>query len=288
LTEAGQYQLALPALQAVAFNDSLRALSQLLLARSYFYSTDYPKALDIYKSAPSLGPKDLAFYGDALIVSGDTVQAIDKLKLSLVGDTVRTPEEKLQTEQVVGQLLYEQKRYEESAQVFAQMADANPSVAAYLSAGQIYGLAKKPDRAKTYYDKALALDPNSLKVRMQMSLDELSTEDSADAALAAFEKLDETAKAAGSADTAALAEGFIGYHYAALKEWKSAIEHLEPAVTALAETTSPYRVSFTLLLAQSYHQLHEFDKAKKYYNETLKLDPNKDGAKQGLEYLKAK
>jgi tetratricopeptide (TPR) repeat protein len=42
-----------------------------------------------------------------------------------------------------------------------------------------------------------------------------------------------------------------------------------------------------LLLAQSYHQLQELDKAKKYYDEVLKLDPENAGAKQGLEYLKA-
>ncbi len=285
LTEAGLYQQALPALQAVAANDSLRALSQLLLARSYFYSKDYQKALDIYKSAKTFGPEDYSSYGDALVLSGDTVGGIEQLKKSLVGDTVRTAQEKLQTQSAVGQLLYQQKRYDESAQVFAQIADANPSVNAYLSAGQIYGLAKKPDLAKTYYDKALALDPKSLKVGMQMSLDALSS-DSTEEALTTFTKLEEAAKSANSPDTAAIAAGFIAFHYAANKEWKTVVEHLAPAVEALETTTSPYRVSFTLLLAQSYHQLHELDKAKKYYDETLKLDPNNEGAKQGLDYLK--
>ncbi len=120
---------------------------------------------------------------------------------------------------------------------------------------------------------------------MQMSLDALSS-DSTDEALATFNKLAEAAKSANSADTAAIAEGFISFHYAARKEWKTAVEHLAPAVEALESTTSPYRVSFTLLLAQSYHQLHELDKAKRYYDETLKLDPNNEGAKQGLDYLK--
>ena len=281
LTEAGLYQQALPALQAVAANDSLRALSQLLLARSYFYSKDYQKALDIYKSAKTLGPADYSSYGDALVLSGDTAGGIEQLKKSLVGDSVRTPQEKLQTQSAIGQLLYQQKRYEESAQVFAQIANANPSVDAYLSAGEIYSLAQKPDLAKANYDKALAISPNSLKVQMQMSRDALLS-DSTEEALATFNKLHEAAITAGSKDTAAIAEGFVAYHYAALKEWKTAIEHLAPAVEALETTTSPYRVSFTLLLAQSYHQEHELDKAKKYYDETLKLDPNNEGAKQGL------
>ncbi len=285
LTEAGQYQQALPALQAVASNDSLRALSQLLLARSYFYSKDYQKALGIYISAKSLGPKDLAFYGDALIVSGDTAGGIEQLKKSLVGDTVHTPQEKLQTENAIGQLLYQQKRYEESAQEFEQIANANPSVDAYLSAAEIYAYAKKTDSANYYCNKALAIDPKSLKVLMQLSLDALPS-DSTDDALAIFAKFAETAKSVNSIDTAALAEGFVSFHYFALKDWKTVVEHLAPAVETLETTASPYRVSFTLALAQSYHQLHELDKAKKYYEKTLELDPNNEGATQGLNYLK--
>jgi tetratricopeptide (TPR) repeat protein len=146
-------------------------------------------------------------------------------------------------------------------------------------------MAKNSDSTKYYYNKALSINPNSLKVRMLMSLDALSS-DSTDEALATFDKLHEAATTAGSMDTAAIAEGFVAFHYAALKEWKTAVEHLAPVVDALETTTSPYRVSFTLLLAQSYHQLHELDKAKKYYDKTLELDPNNEGAKQGLDYLK--
>ncbi|HET6400997.1 MAG TPA: tetratricopeptide repeat protein [Candidatus Kapabacteria bacterium] len=285
LTESGAYQQALPALQAVSANDSLRPLAQMMLARSYFYAKEYPKALEIYKSANSLSPQDLNFYGDALIVSGDTAAGIAQLQKSLSGDTDKAL--RSQTQSAIGQLLYAQKRYEESAQVFAQMADANPSVTGYLSAGQIYGMAKKPELAKTYYDKALALDPNSLKVRMQMALDALSAGPASDTALQTFEALETAAKTQNVTDTEAIAQGFMGYHYAALKDWKTAVEQLQPSVDVLEKTNSPYRVSFTLLLAQSYHQLQDLDKAKKYYDEVLKLDPDNAGAKQGLEYLKA-
>jgi tetratricopeptide (TPR) repeat protein len=289
LSSAGQYQEALPALQAVSSNDSLKALSQLLLARGYFYSKDYPKSLDIYRNAKTLGPEDLSFYGDVLVVSGDTAGGIAQLQKSLVGDTVRSAQDKLQTQSAVGQLLYQQKRYEESAQVFAQIADAKPSVEAYLSAGQIYGLAKKPDLAKANYDKALAINPNSLKARMQIALDALAAGPGSDTAMEAFQKLSAVASLSSNAatlDTVSIAAGFMAFHYAALKDWKKTVEVLEPAVKQLEPSTSPYRVSFTLLLGQSYHQLHEFEKAKKYYDETLKLDPNSEGAKQGLEYLK--
>ena len=284
LTESGAYQQALSPLQAVSANDSLRPLAQLLLARSYFYSKDYPKALDIYRSANSLGPQDLNFYGDALIVTGDTAGGIDKLQKALAGDTDRAT--RTQTQSAIGQLLYTQKRYQESAQVFAQMAQANPAVTSYLSAGQIYAIAKMPDSAMIYYKKALALDPNSIKVLYQIAYEKVSDAGS-DTALDAFSDLEKAANAAGSKDTAAIAAGFIAYHYGAQKDWKSTVEHLAPAVTTLEPTNSPYRVSFTLLLAESYLQLKDLDKAKKYYEEVLKLDPNNAGAKQGLDYLNA-
>jgi tetratricopeptide (TPR) repeat protein len=286
LTENGQYQEALPALQAVAPNDSLRALSQLLLARSYFYSKDYPKALDIYRSQKALGPKDLGYYGTTLVVSGDTAGGIDELQKSLVGDTVRTAREKLETESAIGNLLYQKKDYEGAAKEFDQIAVQNPTVESYLSAGQIWSFAKKPDMAGADYAKALALNPNSVKVRMQIALDQVSTDASTDAALDAFDKLESTAKTANSPDTVAIAQGFLSYHFAAKKEWKTVVGILDSSVTELEQTKSPYRTTFTLLLGQSYLQLHESDKAKKYFNKVLELDPDNKGAEEGLEFLK--
>ena len=284
LAMSGAYKEALPALEAVSANDSLRPLAQMLLARSYFYAKQYPKALEIYRNATSLSPSDLSFYGDALVVTGDTAGGIEQLKKSLATDTVAA--DRIQTESAIGNLLYAQKRYAESAQIFANMANEQHSATDYLSAGQIFGLAKMPDSARFYDNKALALDPNSLKVRTQIAMDELSAGPASDTALAAFASLDSAAKAQNQADTAAIAEGFMGYHYAALKDWKSSIEHLQPSVDALENTNSPYRVSFMLLLGQSYHQLQQLDKAKEYYEKVLKLDPENAGAKQGLDYIK--
>jgi tetratricopeptide (TPR) repeat protein len=286
LTENGQYQEALPALQAVAPNDSLRALSQLLLARSYFYSKDYAKALDIFRSAKSLGPKDLGYFGTTLVVSGDTAGGIDQLQKSLVSDTVRIAHEKLETESAIGNLLYQRKDYEGAAKQFDQIAVQTPSVESYLSAGQIWSFAKKPDMAKADYDKALAINPNSLKVLMQVARDQVSINAGSDTALAVFTKLDEVAKASGSADTAAIAEGFLSYHAAANKDWKKVVEILAPAVQILEAGKSPYLVSFMLLLGQSYHQIQNLELAKKYYTKVIELDPENKGAKEGLEFLK--
>jgi len=286
LTEAGQYKEALPALQAVASNDSLRALSQLLLARSYFYSKDYQKALDIYKTSQKLGPHDLSTYGNILVINGDTTGAIEQYKKSLIGDTVRTAQQKLETQVAVVSLLYKQKRFEEAGNMFMEMAKAAHSLDYYVQAGQAYTAGKKSDLAKQAYDQALAIDPNSLKVRAQMALDEFYAGPASETALASFDKLEEIAKTKGSTDTVAIAEGLTGYHFAALKDYQKAVDHLAPAVTTLESSKSAFLPSFTLVLAESYHQLHQLEKAKEYYEKVLKLDPNNEGAKKGLEYLK--
>jgi len=285
LTEIGQYQEAMAPLQAVAANDSLRSLSQLLLARSYFYSKDYPKALDIFKNAKSLSPQDLSFYGTTLVVSGDTAGGIEQMKKSLVNDTVRTAQQKRETQNAIVGLLYKQKKYDEAGDFFAGLAQSQPSVEWYVSAGQAYAAAKKADLAQQNFQKALALDPNSMKIQYQIAFASLETDASADASRESFEKLLASAKAANNADTTALAEGFLGYHYAAKKDWQKSIDHAEVAVKSLESTTSPFRVSFNLLLGQAYHQLHKFDDAKKYYKKTLELDPANKGAKEGLDYL---
>ncbi|MDP4199869.1 MAG: tetratricopeptide repeat protein [Bacteroidota bacterium] len=286
MTENGQYKEALPALQAVSSNDSLRALSQLLLARSYFFSKDYPKALDIYRNAKTLGPLDLSNYAAILITQGDTAGGIDQYKKSLVDDTIRSAQEKLQTQIAIINLLYKQKRYEEAGQMFAEMAQATPSVHWYLSAGQAYSSAKKPELAKQYYDKALALEPNSVAVRYQIAFDALTSDAGTQEALDAFDKLEATAKAAGSTDTVALAEGFMAYHFGAHKDWAKAATHLEDAVKPLEGGKSPFLMNFELLLAQSYHQQHEIEKAKVWYEKVLKLDPDNKGAKEGLEFIR--
>jgi len=297
MTESGQYKEALPSLEAVkaslpnqdlkqSAKDSLANQIQLLMARSYFYSHEYPKSLEIYRAANNLNPMDLSYFGTALVVSGDTAGGINMLQKSLVGDSLRTPQQQMETQLAIVNLLYAQKRYAEAGELFAGIAAKNPSVQWYLSAGEAYAAAKKPDLAKQYYEKALAIDPNSLKVRYQMAFDELTSNAASDTAQQAFEKLAEAAKAAGRADTVGLAEGFMGYHEAAHKEWAKSAEHLEIAVKSLEGSKSPFLPNFELLLAQSYHQQHEFAKARHWYEEVLKLDPNNKGAKEGLEYLK--
>jgi tetratricopeptide (TPR) repeat protein len=286
LTDNGQYKDALPALQAVSSNDSLRALSQLLLARSYFFSKDYAKATDIYKNAKMLGPQDMSNYAYILITQGDTTGGVEEYKKSLVNDTVRSAQQKLETQMAIVNLMYKQKRYEDAAQIFVDLANASPSEKWYVSAGQSYMLAKKTDLAKQYYEKALTINPNSLGVRYQMAYDELLTDAGTDAALASFEKLKEVATSQNSKDTAAIAEGFIGYHYGTKKDWAKVVEHMEDAVKGLENSKSPFLIQYEVVLAQAALQTQEHAKANLWAERVLKEDPDNKAAKEVREFLK--
>jgi tetratricopeptide (TPR) repeat protein len=287
LTEVGQYQKALPPLERLQINDSLKALSAVLRARGYFYAHEYQKALDIFKSATNMSPMDYDIYGKALIVTGDTAAGIEQLKASLVNDTVRKPEVKTAEQTLIGQMLYAQKRYADAAKIFESMADANPSPEYYLTAAEVYSTAGQPEQAAAMYDKALAKDPTSLKVLMSKARAE-SKDLGSQKTFDAWQKLIDAATAKNDDTTAAVGYGWQGYYYATKKDWKKAVDVLEKAVKGLEATKSAYRESFMLLLAQSYHQLMNVKKADEYYNRVLAINPNNKDAKQGLELLHPK
>lgn len=287
LTETGQYQKAMPYLEKLQANDSLTALSAVLRARGYFYSHDYQKSLDIFKTATNMSPMDYDIYGKALIVTGDTAAGIEQLKASLVNDTVRKPEVKTAEQTLIGQMLYAQKRYADAAKIFESMADANPSPEYYLTAAEVYSMAGQQDQANAMYDKALAKDPTSLKVLMSKARAE-SKDLGAQKTFDAWQKLIDAANAKNDDTTAAIGYGWQGYYHATHKDWKKAVDVLEKAVKCLESTKSAYRESFNLLLAQSYHQLMNVKKAEEYYNRVLALNPNNKDAKQGLELLHPK
>src|ERR1051325_3920164 len=54
LSESNQPQKALPYLEKAAKNDSLKKYTDLYLARSYFFSQDYPKANALYVNCATL------------------------------------------------------------------------------------------------------------------------------------------------------------------------------------------------------------------------------------------
>jgi len=284
LTESGQYQKALPALEKVASNDSLRALSQNLLARSYFLTKDFPKAVELYNQSKTMDNIDLDYFGRALLLTGDTTQAIAKLRASLVDDTIRKETAIEQTRQTIVSILYAQKKYEEAAQMFIEDAAKKPSASIYSTIAQIYAASGDNNKAIEYYNKALSLDPNSFKVMVLLgqtyaqaqSLNEMKD---------VFTKVADLAKAANNQDTLGIANGWLGYYYLMNKQYDQSIKSLDQAVKQI-DDKSPILTNFYLMLAQAYHSAAKYDKAIDYYKKVLDRDKNNKVAADGLKSLK--
>lgn len=284
LTENNQFQQALPALQKVAQNDSLKQKSQVLLAKSYTFSKDYAKAIEIYKGQQNMAPGDYDAFGRALILTGDTTGAIDVLKKALVNDTDRVETAHVATVKLLSSMLLATKRFAESAQVYDELVRKTPSVENYQALGYIYAQGGQESQALAAYEQGLAKSPDNLSILMSIgSL--YATEPGSVKMKDAYERAAAAALKAGNKDIQGQAEFWVGYHFYSAKDFKSAIPRLTKATTLLPET-SQYYTNLALVLAVSYHQEQDVPNAKKWYQEVLKRDPKNKTAKEQLDNLK--
>lgn len=283
LTENNQFQRALPALEKVAQNDSLKALSELLLAKSYVSSKDYTKALEIYRKGGNLGAGDYDAYGRTLITTGDTAGGIDVLRKALLNDSDRAEAARINTRKTLSGMLRMQKRFEESAQVFSELVKQDPSLDNLNSLGFIYAQGGMEEKALEVYNQALAKSPEHLTILM--SIGSLYTKDPTSVKMKeAYERAAVAAEKAGNKDVQGQAEGWVGYHFYSLKQYEEGIKHFTKS-EPLLKADSPYLANFLLMTAVSYHQLKDLKNAEKYYKKVLERDPNHKTAKQYLETI---
>jgi tetratricopeptide (TPR) repeat protein len=284
LTENNQFQQALPALEKVGQNDSLKAKSEILLAKSYTFSKEYAKALDIYKRHNDLAPADLDAYGRALIMTADTNGAIDVFKRALVGDTERTEAAHTNTVKLLSNLLLQKKRYAESAEIFGELAKKSPTNENLSAMGSIYAQGGMEAQALEIFNQMLAKDPNSLTALKGIA-DMYAKDPSNPKMKEAYDRLAAAAEKAGNKDIQGQAEGWIGYHLFTLKKYDEALPHLDKSL-ALLEDKSPYLNNFLLMTGASHHYQKDYPNARKFYEQLLKRDPNNKSAKDALENLK--
>lgn len=285
LTEAGQYSRATPYLEKLAVNDSLKQRSQLLLAKSYFASKEFDKAIAIYRQSNNLDNADRDFYARALLLSGDSTGAVDQFQLALVSDTERTETARVTTRKTLAQLLLALKRGKEAADVFKQLVIDKPSVENWTGLAYYYAQAQLTEEALKAYDSALARDPENLKIHIAIA-QTLAGKDPAGAAMhEAFSRVLKLAEKQGNLDAQGQANGWIGYHYNLQKKYQDALPHLDNALKQLDEK-SAFRTNVHLMLAGAHHNLKNLKEAEKHYKEVLRRDPNNKAAKEGLEILR--
>lgn len=284
LSESNQYQKALPFLEIVAKNDSLRPYTELFRARGYFFSKEFDKSNDIFSKAKELDPNDLYYYGYSLISSGDSLGGVEKWKLSLIGDTIRSEETKRKVEKQIVGVYTTMKRYDLAADMYMSQAIANNNNELYINAGQLYFYAGKTSEAMTAFNKVLQSDPRSIRAHIGLADAYMKESGKESEVILNLEKAASLASSESDNDAVGGAYGRLGQKLLVDKHYSESIEPLQKAEDLLSEKAS-VKCNVFLFLGVSYVQLKKNDLARSYLNKVLKCDPKSDIAKKQLEFL---
>ena len=286
LAESNQYQKAQPYLEKAAKNDSLKGLTDLYLARSYFFDKNYTKANQLYSASKNLSAYDLYYYGFSLISSGDTTMGMYKWKDELKADSSGRAEEKLHVRQQIIAYLNIQKKYGEIADIYIGVAKMKNSADDYASAGQFYNVANMPEQAQTAFEAALKIDPKSIKAQVGI----------ADVMGKNPEKLADAEKMIDNAAVNALApedKETIGNSYARLgiqyytaKDYEGSARVLENKSLKYLTGKSLFLINVYKVLGAAYLQEKNFKKSSEFYKKAQEINPDDEDVKKGLDFIK--
>jgi tetratricopeptide (TPR) repeat protein len=286
LSESNQPQKALPYLEKASKNDSLKKFTDLYLARSYFFSQEYPKANTLYAASNNLSEYDLYYYGYSLIKSGDTNTGLIKWKQSLAADTSHKAEERLKIRQQIISYLNIQKKYPEVAGMYMDVAKEKNSADDYASAGQFYNVANMPEQAQNAFEAALKINPKSIKAQTGLA-DAVAKDPSK---LSEAEKMIDAAavNAQNSDDKEAVGNAYarLGIQYYTAKDYEACVKVMETKSLNYLTKKSPFLINVYKVLGAGYLQLQNNKKASEFYKKALEIDPNDEDSKKGLEFIK--
>lgn len=284
LSESNQYQKALPYLEEVAKNDSLRPYTELFRARGYFFSKEFNKANEIFSKAKDLDPNDLYYYGYSLISSGDSLGGIEKWKQSLIGDTIRSEETKRKVEKQIVGVYSSMKKYDLAADMYMNMAVTVKNNEYFINAGQLYFFAGKTDESALAFQKVLEKDANSIRAMVGLADAYMKDPAKESEVKALLEKAAGLAAGETDKDAVGAAYGRLGQKFILDKEYQKSQEPLLKAEKLLSDK-APIRCNVYLFLGISNVQLKKNDIAREYLNKVMKCDPKNEIAPQQLKYL---
>jgi tetratricopeptide (TPR) repeat protein len=284
LAESNQFEKALPYLEKAGKIDSMRA--NLYLARSYFFTKDYTKANQLYASSKNLTSYDLFYYGRSLIFGGDTTGGLEKWKQALQADTSGKAEEKLKIRSQIISYLNIQKKYNEIAAVYLDIAKSKNSADDYVSAGQFFNVANMPDQAQAAFEAALKINPKSIKA--QVGLADVVAKNPEK--LAAAEKMidDAATNAVTPEDKEIIGNSYarLGIQFYTAKDYDGSAKVLENKSLKYLTGKSPFLINVYKVLGAAYLQVKNYKKSQEYYKKGQELSPDDEDIKKGLDFIK--
>jgi tetratricopeptide (TPR) repeat protein len=284
LSENNEPEKAVKSLEYVAeHSDSLKPLTTLYLARGYVRSKDYPKAIEIYKYTNKLEPDDLYYWGYALISTGDTLGGVDKWKLSLVGDTIRTEETRARVRNSVIAIYQGSGRFEMAGDFLSELAAKEQSDTNYVKAGQLYLAGGNLPKAEGAFNQSLSRNQNSLY--SLIGLIDISAKRLDEAAIKQYlDRAEPMAQTAGQKNTLGEALGRSAFAFYGEKDYKKSIDWFSKSALLLSKE-SKYVVNVHVGWGSALTQIKQFDKAKDVLTKAKALDPDNADVKNLLKFL---
>lgn len=268
--------------------DSLKNQATLMLARCSFLSRLWQEASQKYGAAVAAGvsadtwdPVDVWYYGTALILSGDTTQAITVMHQA----AVRDPRQCTFMFRF-GLLLNAKLQHQASTGILRQrLAHCDDSLNAriHLFIGNNFFADSLLDSAAESYRTSLALDPSSgyTQVRLAETYELLGKDSAAtelyEGVITRGERASASVQERKDAINAILKLNASDFR---ASNWQSIISHTQRGLT-IDDKNSILR----LYMAIAYQGDGETAQACKWYREVLKVDPSNSTAKKNLTAL---
>ena len=264
--------------------DSLRPHVALMLAKCSFTSRQWKECVKAYSDAIPVKSRwdnmDYWFYGVALVVSGDTVNAIN-----VMAEAVDRDPKQCRFMFQYGILLQDRQMYARSTEIYRKRLEhCSDSLdqKIYVFIGNNFFADSLLDSAAASYEKAIALNPKYTYAKTRLGETYIAKGD-VDRGESILEEIVEGAKTSTNPDERKLAVSAIArLNDRALQERQWAII---VSRSKIATELDPKSVTAWLYLAIGYQGLQDVDNAKKAYREVLKLNPNNEAAKKNLKAL---
>ncbi len=263
--------------------DSVKSKAMLLFARCNFDTKKYAQAAELFgdlgKLNVALDADDKERYGYSLMLSGDTVHAIEQIR-----GAIELNSTKCKTMERLANLYYDRKMYDDAITLYKKiLASCQNIQASRINAfiGRSFFSANQADSAAIYLNAAIAMDSTqmfarSLAVRSYVSAAHI------DDAIKIFQgALSYAVKDADKykTDIEGMARSICG----ALLEKKD-YKELKKVAASWAEFDKGNEWQH-LFMAISYQGLGEKDGACKEYRDVLKINPANKVAKDNIKAL---
>lgn len=265
--------------------DSVKVLATILLARSYFDTKDYPKAIATFSSLDkdtTLDVIDFQRWGQAYILTQDTINA-----LQIWDRTAKNnPIENCKIMDQMGYIYQRIQKYQEAIDIlnfrlsYSECNDQRENIVYYLI-GQSYLLSERPNEAIEPLNKSIELDSTFLFSRLSLA-DALTSSKDYEKATLTFETLIEMGRQDTAKNNFVLVQAFnkLAGMYMEQKKFNEVIKVGERWASVYENEPYPY-----LYMAIAYHNQGNGKSACNLYRRVLKIDPKNQAASKNLKIL---